>query len=455
MERLSMKIKVAIIRHFLSGMPYDEIAAKHFVSKGTVANVITELKAGRFPEAADVVDQIELLRELSIDLRRSKLTPERCAIGLVVLTRINECGLDPADIGRWPLILKSATTEDEAQDLIELIYDIEDVRQRTGLSLEELDDKIHKLEGKAADLEPVSKQYEDCQKQLVELTKQRDDIAGMVASLDEKYKLLSPRVKDLEKREQYLSRRIKDMEARAEKAETTLAALSKEKQRLVEAGLPLEAVTEFSERVQSIAQRHHITPARLRERLLQELEKLDQGIGLENLIWGRQLELEKQERAIAAARQERESLKVVVASLRQEKASLEASIKITREKVSEEIEKIVPAARDAISRLEKELKRGHDEALVEVGRLKDETLEVGKDVGRYEQTLQANQWLTELLALAQGDESIEGKRVRVVVLLALRGAAAWFKCHSSESSKLSSLSYAAESLVRELEQWRV
>lgn len=206
--------------------------------------------------------------------------------------------------------------------------------------------------------------------------------------------------------------------------------------------------------MQSIARHHHIESAELRSRLLEELEKLDQGLGLEVLIQSRQLELKEQERAVALARQERESLKAVIASLKQEKTSLQASIKEIREKVSREMSKIAPAATAAINQLVEELRHGHNEALVEVRRLRDETLEVGKEVGRYEQILQANQWMSELLALVQGDESIEGNRVRVIILTALRGASAWFKHHSSESFTLSSLSSATDRLVREMEQWK-
>ena len=61
MERLSARKKANIVWLYLSGLSYDEIAAKYGVSKGTVANVIADLKAGRFPEAADVVEQLELL----------------------------------------------------------------------------------------------------------------------------------------------------------------------------------------------------------------------------------------------------------------------------------------------------------------------------------------------------------------------------------------------------------
>ncbi len=57
MERLSVRKRLSIVRQYLSGLPYEEIAGKNGVSKGTVANVTDELKAGVFPEAADVGEQ--------------------------------------------------------------------------------------------------------------------------------------------------------------------------------------------------------------------------------------------------------------------------------------------------------------------------------------------------------------------------------------------------------------
>ena len=103
-----------------------------------------------------------------------------CAVGLIVLTRISECGLDPADIDRLPPILKSIGSEEEAQEFVRLVYSIQEVQERTGLSLEDLDNRVHEMELKAAELEPMARQYEDCQKQLAELTKQREGLASTV-----------------------------------------------------------------------------------------------------------------------------------------------------------------------------------------------------------------------------------------------------------------------------------
>ncbi len=455
MERLSAKKKVAIVRQYLSGLSYDEIAAKSGVSKGTVANVVADLKAGIFPEAADVSEHIELLRELSIDLKRSKLSPGQCATGLLLLTRINECGLDPADIGRWPTILKAVRNEDEAQEFVRLVYSILEVQQRMGLSLEALDNKAHELERKAADLEPMSDKLKDCKKQLAELTRHREELASAVAVLEQKYELLTPRVKGLEKREQTLSHRIVDMEPKAQKAETTLSALNGEIQKLNDIGLSLKELAEFNQRLQVIAQHHAIEPAKLRSRLLHELETLDKVLALEALIQSRQQELDKTEQAITSTKKEMEATKVATGSLKQEKTNLEASIKETRERVGREIAKIIPVAQDAIDRLGKELQRGNEEALAEVRRLRDEAVEVGREVGRYEGILQVNEWLNELLSLARGEENVEGKRVRTIALSVVRGIAVWLKRQDIYSLSFTSLSLTIERLISELEQWEV
>jgi len=455
MERLSAQKKLTVVRGYLAGLSYDEISAKCGVSKGTVANIVEELKSGKFPEAVGVSEHIEQLRELSVDLKRSKLTPIQCAVGLMTLTRIKDCGLDPADIDRWPQILKSVANEDEAQEFVKLVYSIQEVQKKTGLSLDALDDKVHGLERKAADLEPVAGKLADCRKQVAELTRQRKVLASTVASLEEKYKLLNPRVKDLEKREQDLSGRIKDMEPRAKKAETTLSTLSQEIQKFQDIGFTFEELAEFCQGVQVVAQRHAIKPGELRGRLLHELETLDKGLGLEALIKTKQLELKEAEQAVAGTKKELETTKAVVGSLKQEKTKLEASIRETRELVGREIAKIIPVARDTVDQLIKELRSGVDKTIAEVCQLRDQSLEVGKDIGRYEGMLEVNEWLNELMALIRGEESVEGGRVRVVALSVIRGMAVWIKSHSKESLTMSSLSSATDRLVRELEQWKV
>ena len=299
----------------------------------------------------------------------------------------------------------------------------------------------------------MSDKLKDCKKQLAELTKQREELAGSVAMLEQKNELLTPQVKELERREQNLSRRIGDMEPKAQKAETALSTLKGEIQKLEDIGFSVKELAEFNEKLQAIAQRHAIEPAKVRSRLLQELENLDKGLTLETLIQSRQQEMDKMEQAIAKSKKEAETARAVVDGLKQEKTNLEASIKEMREEVSREIARIVPLAQDTIDKLGEELRRGSDEALAEVQRLRDGAMELGKEVGRYEGILKSCEWLDELLALVRGEENIEGKRVRTIALLVVRAVHVWVKRQDSLSFAL--LPHTIETLINELEQWKV
>ncbi len=455
MEKLSARKRGAIVGDYLSALSYSAIGAKQHVSTGTVANVVADLKAGRFPEAGDVGEWVEQLKELSLDLKQANLTPGKCAVGLMVLTRINECGLDPADIDRWPEILKSVGSEDEAREFVRQVYGIQEVQKRTGLGIDALDDKVHELEKKAAELEPVCGKLADCKKQIIELTKQRKELSCEVENFEEKRKVLTPQVKDLEKREKDLSHQVAEMEPMAQKAEATLATLSKETQKLQNIGFNFDELAEFNHSLQAIARRHTIKPGELRSRLLHELETLDKGLGLETLIKTKQLDLNKAEQAVAVTKKELETTKAVVGSLKQEETKLEASIKGTRELVGREIARIIPIARDTVDRLTKELNNGVDKALAEVSQLRDQSLEAGKEIGRYQEILEANAWLKELLALVRGEDSIERKQVRAIVLLVLRGTASWLTHHEANKLSLSTLPFTLKNLITELEQWKV
>ena len=443
MEKLSARKKLNIVKQFLSGMSYDEIASKEKVSKGSVANIVTEFKAGEFPEAAELGEQVELLRELSIELKRSKLSPGQCTAGLMVLDRIKECGLSPSDIGRLPLILKSANSESEAQEFVNLVHSIQAVLEERGLDINGLAKWVQELEKKANDLKPIVRKRDDCRKQLAGLEGQRDELARAVSSLNEKYNLLVPRVKDLEKREHDLLLRNKDLETAAEKAEEILAALKKEKQRLIKIGLSLDEFSELSQAAQSVARYHNVTPADIRKRLLRELEKLDETMSLEKVIGGLQMKKNEQERAIAARQQELENLKAAIVASKKERVQLDASLKCKREEISNMINGIIPSARKAFDQCRKELQSVQDEAV-----------KAGKDIGRLEQLVELNQWIIDLLALVQASRIIEAKKVRDITMMIMRGFAAWLKMQDS-SLVFISLSYTTNSLIKDLEQWKV
>jgi predicted nucleic acid-binding Zn-ribbon protein len=327
--------------------------------------------------------------------------------------------------------------------------------KKTGMGLEELHDNVLELEKKAVDLGPISQKYEDCKKQIAELTGQRDNLTHAVSRLEKEYELLNPRVKNLRERERELSDRVNDLETRAAKSELSITTINKEKQKLLEIGLSLEELGEFNEKARSVTLRHHIKATDIRNRLLQELEKLDEGLTLETLMQESQHQLEELEKTITTAGQEKGALLSVISDLKQEKINLETGIKNTREKIVGELAKLIPITKEVVNGFLIELRQDRGKALDEMSRLRGETLEVGKEIGKYEATLQVNQWLKELLALVQGDESIEGKRVRVIAILVMRGIADWLKHNKVDNLAASNLLFSTENLITEFERWKV
>ncbi|MBI4303779.1 MAG: helix-turn-helix domain-containing protein [Chloroflexi bacterium] len=452
MEKLSPKKRLNIAKQYLSGLSYDEIAAKNGVSKGTVANVVTDLKAGQFPEAADLAGQVEVLRELSLDLKPSGLAPGQCALGLAVLKRLAECGLEAADIKRWPTILKLAESEDKAKEFVGAVYHIQDAEKKMGLPIDKIDGKIQEMEAKAAQLEPTLKKVAEKKQEVAKLTKQRDELTTVVNNLEQKYGTLNPIVENLQKRQSVLLKQVKQEEAITAATQAALATWSKEKKGLAKAGFTFEALTQFNDRVRTIAGRHHIAVSALKERLLKELEILDKGLGLETLVHAAEAQLQERQKAVALANKECETAKVTVVVLNKEAAGLEASMKATREKVGNEIAGIVPLAKEAVDQFAGELQQGSKEVLDTVRLVKDQVLGIGKEVGRYEGIVQTNGWLVDLLSLARGEESLEAGRIRAILLLVLRGALPWMK-HNYGKMASSLLPKTTALMIEELEQW--
>jgi len=454
MDKLSAKKKIAVVRQFLSALSYDEIASKTGVSKGAVAGIVSDLKAGVFPEVADLADQVELLRELSLDLKHAGLAPGQCAVGLAVLKRIHECGLQVTDIERWPTILKLAGSEDKAKEFIDLVYRIQDFQKKTGLTLEKIDGKIHELEAKAGKLQPILNKVDEKTHEIAELEKRRDALAPVVNSLEQKYAMLNPVVKDLQKRQGDLVIQIKQEEAITASTQAALAAWSKEQTQLHKCGFNLDSLLDFNEKCRAIAVKHHISLSTVRERLLQELKLLDKGLGLETLISIAETQLKKKQDAVASAKNEVATLNTTIATLKEQKSALDGSIKATTLAVSEEIKKIVPHAKETIEQLTGELKRGVVEAVGVVQQMKDQALEVGKEIGRCQGIVESNQWVGDLVSLTKGDDNLEAKRVRAVLMLVMRGAQPWMKKHQAQLN-LTTLKGYTDLVVLDLEKWQV
>ena len=82
MPAISARKTMNVVRLYMKGHPHQYIADRAGVSKGTVANIIDDLREGRFNAIENLSDQIDGLREVAVELRKSGLSLSQAAMGL-------------------------------------------------------------------------------------------------------------------------------------------------------------------------------------------------------------------------------------------------------------------------------------------------------------------------------------------------------------------------------------
>jgi len=456
MQQLSTKKKLDIVRLYLDGLSYSEIAAKVRVGKGTVANVVAELKTGLIPSVQEPAEQLELLRELSVDLHHLNTTTGQAIVGLSVYSHLKELGLEPTDVQTWATMCKRLAGEQtEVRDFIRAAMYIEELRKSTGLTVNALEQKVRSLREEAEHLEPLTKELKARQRQVQEMEKKEEALQTEIPQLEKRRDLLSKENAQKEKHEAERTQRVHRLEERARAAEERTAMAREGLQSLAELGMSAKDLLRFVQRLAGIAHKHNIEPDALKGRLLHELEQLDAGLGLKSLVEARQREFASIDEAIMKKQEEEAALNSSVQRLRRQQARLRAAIEAEQAHFRQEMQGATGVAKEFVANLRKDLTRGINEALLEVRGLRSQTLELGRELGCFQSTVEANEWLKSLVCLVKGDGStITAAEVRVVSLMMLRGAKGWIQQKQGEVSMPSEIAKQLGAAIEEFERWK-
>jgi cell division septum initiation protein DivIVA len=274
-----------------------------------------------------------------------------------------------------------------------------------------------------------------------------------VTTLEERNEILENNVKCKEQREAELSGRVIELEDRAQSADERLATARKDLKTLSNIGISLDSLSGFAERVKGIAQRHNIRPEDLSSRLLSELEQLNKGIGLETILQDKENEIRKLEDIILEKKDKAAEITSANETLRQEQSSLRASLLEERRHIITDIKGINAVAKVAIAQLKEDLSAGIRESTAEVNKLGDQALEIGKELGRFDETVKSNQWLITLKGLVKGG-SIDPSEVRQIGILVLRGIQTCLATDNSDYGSPSLLELEIENLIKEFMRWK-
>lgn len=133
---------------------------------------------------------------------------------------------------------------------------------------------------------------------------------------------------------------------------------------------------------------------------------------------------------------------------------LRKSIVEEKSHVRKEIGAIARIARDATAELRQDLQNGVAGSLLEVHKLRDQALELGQELGHFEATIEANEWLRSLLILVKGDGNIGASQVRAIGLPVLRAVQRWLEQNEKDVHLPYLLRTRVGAAIEELEQWK-
>lgn len=224
MKELTERKKVEILRLFLEGYSYDDISTQSDVAKGSVVNTVNELRAGRFPAFSEVAELVDVLRELSVELKRKGVGVSEAALGLAFFSRLDEMGVKPPDVWVWVDMCRELSPPQALlEEFMSAALELFRLKQETGESypsliarcsgmrvdaeslrfeVEQLRKEKEELQSTnstlAEEQQELAKEKEGLQKDVGELSSNRERLWQEVTELEEKRSTLGDEVKELE-----------------------------------------------------------------------------------------------------------------------------------------------------------------------------------------------------------------------------------------------------------------
>ena len=196
MREISLTIKHRVVKLFLSGSSYDDIALKLSIAKGSVVNIITEFREGHLQVPRDMTEYVDALRQIAVDLRKTDMSIGQIRSYCRLDRKLREMGVSNENAERWLDICHDIASPSVSTDqFVRASLRLSQAVSETGLSYDDvLDDYAAKL-GKS---EELSREIERQEQQLSEVkasyreqkersTRELEAVNGAMAAAQDAY----------------------------------------------------------------------------------------------------------------------------------------------------------------------------------------------------------------------------------------------------------------------------
>lgn len=96
MREISRTKKPEVAQFHVLGCPYSDIENATGVSHGSIVNIVKELECGKLTIPGTLFNQINDLRQLSLELKKKGLDPSQALLGILLFDRFQNLEITPA-----------------------------------------------------------------------------------------------------------------------------------------------------------------------------------------------------------------------------------------------------------------------------------------------------------------------------------------------------------------------
>lgn len=297
MRPIPFEAKMEVLELYLKGDSTNDIVTKTNISKGTVVSIIQDAREGKFPQL-ELKNRVDELHSLSLRLRKGELDLGQVKLGVTILRRLLEMGIEPDKIKHW-VEFCSEISPTPAEGFIPSAIEFHRVEKETGMSYAEIAAKVKelaeqkdKLTEEVADLgakeirvKELGSQIGDDQEKLVNL---RSELANLEARTDILEGLIQKRADELGITHDELVTKLAELVS----FEAEIANRRREKNKL---DGEIEALTESQQKLSSRMEKASADfdeKLELLSKMTEEYVEIAEMMGkwdkeLDNMIWAR------------------------------------------------------------------------------------------------------------------------------------------------------------------------
>ena len=226
MKEITRTKRLEVVHYYLLGYTYREIEEETGISHGSIANIVSEIENGDLNIPGTSFDQVNDLRQLSFDLKKSGLKPSQALLGITFLKKLQDLQITPEHLEAWSELVNRLLPPDfPAKEFFEAARRLHDLETTQGKSFESITEeykshcqKVEELKGEVDSLSKaksqLSNEIKPLSTQLETFKREKERLENDVQIQTTKIQELKSRLTELEEEKSTLDRETKDLHRR-------------------------------------------------------------------------------------------------------------------------------------------------------------------------------------------------------------------------------------------------